>query len=139
MSESFRESIAVFLQFTLPELLLFSLIFVFVALAYLYKIWIKKQCKKIRRSSAQDKLKLGESEDLENTAQKEIKELIELQNKNTKIISVLKQKKGKMTRLPTALKQQLSDLTSWCDTREITVNFKCQQASRFPVPPGRRL
>ena len=139
MSGSFRESIVVFLQFTPPELLLFSLIFVFMAFGFLYKLWIKKQCRKIRRSSAQDKRKLGGHEDLEKTAQNVIKELIELQNKNTQILNTLKQKKEKMTRLPTALKQQLSDLTSWCERRKITVNFKRQQASRVPAPPGRRL
>ena len=138
MSNYFQESIVIFLQFTPPELLLFSLIFVFVAFGFIYKIWIKKQCRIIRRTSAQEKRKLGEREDSERPAQKEIKELIEIQNKNTQIITTIKNKKVKMTRLPIALKQQLDALTSWCDTRKITVNFKRQQASRVPPPPGQR-
>ena len=139
MDNSFQESIVIFLQFTPPELLLFSLIFVFIAFGFLYKLWVKKQCAKIRRASAQDKRKLGEHEDLKKAAKNEIKELIKLQKKNAQIINTIKHKKEKMTRLPTALKQGLSDLTSWCDRRKITVNFKCRQASRVPAPPGRRL
>lgn len=139
MSDTLRESIIIFFRITTAELLLFGLIFVFIAFGLLFKLWIKKQCTKIRRSSAQEKRKLGEHEDVEKTAQNEIKELLDLQNKNTQILNTLKRKKEKLNRLPTALEQELSNLASWCEGRKITVNFARRQASRVSAPPGRRL